>query len=131
MLGLIKSEPGTVIPAVKTPYLPPRGIDFNALIRMEPDIEMMAYVQAKASLYATATEAKYPDGRMFVGSLVGGCVRYVPCGAFNKDNSCSMAFVHPDQHGEQRIHSCLLCYFALCGMINLHRLSQCPLLSYI
>ena len=125
MLGTIKCEPGQI--QIKTA----RGLDFSALVAMEPETEMMAYVQAKANEYAQATDTKYPDGRVFVGSLVGGCVRYVPCGSFNKDNSCPMSFVHPDLNGEQRIHSCALCYFALCGMINLHRLSQCPLLSYI
>ena len=73
---------------------------------------------------------RFPNGRQFLGSIVGSCVRYVPCGRFNKDNSCDATFMHTDKNFEKRIHSCALCYFASGGLINDHRLIQCPLLAY-
>ena len=72
---------------------------------------------------------RYPEGRHFIGSIVGGCIRYVPCGHYNKDNSCDLPFVHNDEKSEKRIHACALCYFVMGGMINVHRLIQCPLLA--
>ena len=72
---------------------------------------------------------RYPDGRQFIGSIVGGCIRFIPCGHYNKDNSCDLEFVHNDQNDEKRIHACALCYYVLGGMINVHRLIQCPILA--
>ena len=50
-------------------------------------------------------------------------------GHYNKNNSCVLPFVHNDDNEEKRIHACALCYFVMGGMINVHRLIQCPLLA--
>lgn len=107
-----------------------KGIDFKHLTTLDANTEMLQYVQEKCQDYVTGLDQKFPEGRQFIGSIVGGCIRYVPCGSYNKDNSCDQSFVHDDSNGEKRIHSCALCYFAMGGMINTHRLIQCPLLAY-
>ena len=72
-----------------------------------------------------------PNGMKLVQKIVEDRNGYNPCGRFNKDNSCDLSFVHSNDKNENIIHSCALCYFALSGLINIHRLPKCPLLSYV
>lgn len=106
------------------------GIDFKKISELDAN-QWLKYVQEKSAFYAKNCDCKFPDGRQFVGSIVGACIRFVPCAQFNKDNSCQEKnMVHTDENGEKRIHSCALCYFAMGGMLNCHRVIQCPLLAF-
>jgi len=104
------------------------SINFKHMLSLDAN-DLMTYIQEKSQHYSEKVDKMYPDGRSFIGSIVGGCIRYVPCGSYNKDNSCTLPFVHNDEKGEKRIHACALCYFVMGGMINVHRLIQCPLLA--
>lgn len=67
-------------------------------------------------------------GLDLVETLVEDRFGYIPCSQFNQTNTCSSQdFVH----SENRIHSCALCFYSLNGLINIHYLSKCPLLSYL
>jgi len=105
------------------------AIDFKLLLSLDANTDMMEYIQGISQCYTESLDKKYPDGRQFIGSIVGGCIRFIPCGHYNKDNSCDLEFVHNDQNDEKRIHACALCYYVLGGMINVHRLIQCPILA--
>ena len=72
-----------------------------------------------------------PNGIKLVNELIEDRTGYVPCGQYNKDNSCALPFVHQNDKGENMIHCCALCYFVLSGLINIHLLRKCPLLDYI
>ena len=72
-----------------------------------------------------------PNGIQLVNDLIEDRTKYLPCGQFNKDNSCDLPFVHLNEKNENVIHSCALCYFVLSGLINVHLLRKCPLLSFI
>ena len=72
-----------------------------------------------------------PNGIQLVNDLIEDRTKYIPCGQFNKDNSCDLPFVHLNEKNENMIHSCALCYFVLSGLINVHLLRKCPLLSFI
>jgi len=98
------------------------AIDFKLLLSLDANTDMMEYIQGISQSYTESLDKKYPDGRQFIGSIVGGCIRFIPCGHYNKDNSCDLEFVHNDQNDEKRIHACALCYYVLGGMINVHRL---------
>ena len=86
---------------------------------------------------------RYPGLRRIVGRLVKSVLPdpiksvgsiMIPCDSFNRDNSCpypSDAIGHLDARHVQRIHSCTICYLTLGGMINIHRQTECPLLSLI
>ena len=100
-------------------------IDLHYIQSLEPEA-LLKYVQKQSKFY---TDYVDDDSRSFIGSLVGACTQFVPCGKFNKDDSCSQDFIHTDKNGEKRIHSCVLCYFVLSGMISMHRLPNCPLLK--
>ena len=101
-------------------------IDLHYIQTLHPEKALLGYVQEQSKFYANTVD---DDSRAFIGSLVGACTQFVPCGRFNKDNSCPKDFIHNDQNHEKRIHACLLCYFVFSGMINIHRLPQCPLLG--
>ena len=92
---------------------------------------MIEYIKQKPVAYAKAIDKSNPDGRPLISLLTDKTVNYVPCGLFNKSNSCDKPFTHDEKEDEVKIHACSLCYFALCGMINAHRQSKCPLLSYM
>ena len=106
-----------------------RVLDLHHIQTLQPE-DLLKYVQQQSIYYAQAVDRSEEDSRSFVGSLVGGCIRFVPCGSFNKDNSCPEEFIH-SLDNQSRIHSCALCYFALCGMITSHRVTNCPLLKYV
>lgn len=135
IVGCETSKPMLFKPIIKEEVDEDDGklkIDLDKITTMDPDTEMMSYVSNLSINYATAIDQKHAKTRGFVGSLVGGCVRFIPCGAYNKDNSCpSKSTLHSDKSCEKRIHSCVLCYFVLSGMINMHRLPKCPLLAYL
>ena len=105
------------------------AIDFKLIKSLDANTDMMEYIQGISQCYKKSLDKRLPDGRQFIGSIVGGCVRFIPCGHYNKDNSCDLKFVHNDQNDEKIIHACALCYFVLGGMINVHRLIQCPILA--
>ena len=106
-------------------------IDLKKVACMEAETEMMSYVKSLSINYANAIDQKHSKTRGVLSSLVGDSVPFIPCGAYNKDNSCpDQSTLHSDKNGEKRIHSCVLCYFVL-SMINMHRLSKCPLLTYL
>ena len=100
-------------------------IDLHYIQSLGPE-ELLKYVQKQSKFYVDTVD---DDSRSFIGSLVGACTQFVPCGNFNKDDSCSEDFIHTDKNCEKRVHSCVLCYFVLSGMISMHRLPKCPLLK--
>jgi len=114
------------------------GVDLEVASRMPPK-EMLRYVNKCSHVYAQELDRRFPDVRKVMGRLVRTCVRdakggtepgtYVPCDLYNQDDSCYEELVHYDSTSNRRIHSCTICYFSLGGMINLHRQTQCPLLS--
>ena len=71
------------------------------------------------------------NGLQLVKDLNEDRTKYLPCGQFNKDNSCDLPFVHLNEKNENLIHGCALCYHALYGLINIHLLRKCPLLPFI
>ena len=104
---------------------PRAGVNFNLIVRMEPQIELISYIQTIAPYYARLMENKNYEAKIMIEDLSSGSEGFTPCGYFNKDNSCQTKFLHPDG----TIHICALCYYSLGGMMNVHRLSQCPLLN--
>ena len=103
-------------------------IDFDKVSNLDADTELLNYVQKLSVNYASAIDEKHAKSRGFIGLLVGKA-KFRPCGYYNKDNSCRLNTLHSDKNNEKRIHSCALCYFVFCGMINMHFLKKCPLLN--
>ncbi len=121
--------------AVKQEHLPyqEQGIDLDLVRVMQNGRDILNYVQSKAGLYAERVDNKNGDCRRLLSSLVKkGSLegKFVPCPFFNKDNSCDNPPVHLGTDFTNQIHACALCFFTLDGMINLHQLCNCPLLSH-
>ena len=93
---------------------------FSKIVGMWPKIYLIYFYFFRA-----------PNGIQLVNDLIEDRTKYLPCGQFNKDNSCDLPFVHLNEKNENMIHSCALCYFVLSGLINVHLLRKCPLLSFI
>merc|ERR1712008_525995 len=89
------------------------AVDFKLISSLDANTDMMEYIQGISQSYTESLDKKYPDGRQFIGSIVGGCIRFIPCGHYNKDNSCDLEFVHNDQNDEKIILACRFCYFVL------------------
>jgi hypothetical protein len=106
-------------------------IDFDKVLSLDPDTKLLSYIKALAHGYKDAISSSAPNGIKLVNELIEDRTGYVPCGHFNKDNSCDLPFVHLNEKNENMIHSCALCYFVLSGLINVHLLKKCPLLSFI
>jgi hypothetical protein len=73
---------------------------------------------------------RHPTGRSLIKSVTTSS-QFIPCGNYNKDGSCQDAMLHLDKNYCKRIHACTLCFYALNGMTNLHRQTECPLLQLI
>jgi len=107
------------------------SIDFDKVSSLDPDTELLSYIKVVAHGYKDAISSSAPNGIQLVNDLIEDRTKYLPCGQFNKDNSCDLPFVHLNEKNENMIHSCALCYFVLSGLINVHLLRKCPLLSFI
>ena len=75
--------------------------------------------------------SRSPNGQRLTETIVYNQNGFTPCGLYNKNNSCTKAFVHKDAYHGRVIHSCLLCHFVLSGLVNIHIMSNCPLLSLL
>ena len=107
------------------------------------DIAFISLQDRNILIYMYCYLYRYPGLRRIVGRLVKSVLPdpiksvgsiMIPCDSFNRDNSCpypSDAIGHLDARHVQRIHSCTICYLTLGGMINIHRQTECPLLSLI
>ena len=98
--------------------------------KFSPTNVHMSVIRSNETIYPIFI-FRAPNGIKLVNALIEDRTGYVPCGHFNKDNSCDLPFVHLNEKNENMIHSCALCYFVLSGLINVHLLKKCPLLSFI
>lgn len=114
-----------------------KGLDFALISLMNPGEEMLRYIQSKSYDYARELDVKYPDfrrmmGRTVLNQLPVGNQKVLPCGPYNKNDSCphksADSILHAGPVG-MSIHACSLCYFCLGGLFNFHRQDRCPLLN--
>jgi len=107
------------------------GLDVDIISRLDPNKELFDYVKEKSMAYICAVSVKSPNGQRLTETIVYNQNGFTPCGLYNKNNSCTKAFVHKDAYHGRVIHSCLLCHFVLSGLVNIHIMSNCPLLSLL
>lgn len=105
--------------------------------------DILRSMQEKCKNYTEILDARYPGLRRIVGRLIKSVIPdpinsvgsiLIPCQLYNLDNSCPFpadAIGHLDAKHVQRVHSCTICYFTLGGMVNVHRQTECPLLSLV
>ena len=107
-----------------------KGLDLDLASRMDPR-EMLKYVKDCAHDYARELDRRFPDVRSVMGRLVRTDGSFVPCDLYNQNDSCPKDYIHFDANRASRIHSCTICYFSMGGMVNMHRQTQCPLLTLL
>ena len=67
------------------------GIDFEKIASLDPNTDMMVYIENQAVLYKHAIETTAPK---LVNKFTENRTGYIPCGKFNQDNSCELQFAH-------------------------------------
>lgn len=70
------------------------GIDFEKIATMDPNTDMMDYIENQAALYKQAIESAAPNGLKLVNKFTENRTGFIPCGKFNQDNSCESQFEH-------------------------------------
>ncbi len=107
-------------------------IDLNKIVNLRSHNDVISYVRDKAYYYALAIDSMYPKFRGTISDLIqeSNRAKVVPCSEFNQANDkCGHPPIHVDNTFNTRIHSCILCFFSLGGMTNMHTLSKCPLMA--